>query len=223
MADQGVRRAGRRSGPAAAARGAGPGALLSAAPRRRGDPGRGRGAGRGPGGRHPAGAARRAGRDSRARGRGVPHLGAGDARHRRRGGALPYLRKAHQQWGRIGAPYEVARTRVLVGRAVAALGDLESARRELTAAAESLAALGAAPEADEAARLGSPGRLPGGLTAREVEVLRLVAAGRSNAQIAAELVLSDKTVARHLSNIFGKLEVGSRTAAAAFAFAHGLA
>ncbi|MEZ5095835.1 MAG: helix-turn-helix transcriptional regulator [Nocardioides sp.] len=145
-------------------------------------------------------------------------LATGDA-----GGALPYLRKAHQQWGRIGAPYEVARTRVLVGRAVAALGDLESARRELTAAAESLAALGAAPEADEAARLGSPGRLPGGLTAREVEVLRLVAAGRSNAQIAAELVLSDKTVARHLSNIFGKLEVGSRTAAAAFAFAHGLA
>jgi DNA-binding NarL/FixJ family response regulator len=64
---------------------------------------------------------------------------------------------------------------------------------------------------------------PGGLTLREVEVLRLVAAGRSNPEIAAELVLSEKTVARHLSNIFGKLDVGSRTAAAAYAFQHGLA
>jgi len=60
--------------------------------------------------------------------------------------------------------------------------------------------------------------VPGGLTAREAEVLRLVASGRSNASIAADLVLSEKTVARHLSNIFTKLDVGSRTAAAAFAF-----
>ena len=67
-----------------------------------------------------------------------------------------------------------------------------------------------------------PARLPGGLTAREVEVLRLVASGRSNPQIAADLVLSEKTVARHLSNIFAKLDVGSRTAAAAYAFEHGL-
>ncbi len=63
---------------------------------------------------------------------------------------------------------------------------------------------------------------PGGLTDREVEVLRLVAAGHGNARIAAELVLSERTVARHLSNIFTKLDVGSRTAAAAFAFEHGL-
>ena len=68
----------------------------------------------------------------------------------------------------------------------------------------------------------APASLPGGLTAREVEVLRLVASGRSNPQIAGELVLSEKTVARHLSNIFGKLDVGSRTAAAAYAFEHGL-
>ena len=68
-----------------------------------------------------------------------------------------------------------------------------------------------------------PATLPAGLTDREVEVLRLVATGRSNTQIAADLVLSEKTVARHLSNIFGKLEVGSRTAAAAYAFEHGLA
>ncbi len=63
---------------------------------------------------------------------------------------------------------------------------------------------------------------PAGLTAREVEVLRLVAAGRSNPEIATELVLSEKTVARHLSNIFAKLDVRSRTAAAAFAYEHHL-
>lgn len=75
---------------------------------------------------------------------------------------------------------------------------------------------------DEAERLLHPAKLPAGLTARDVEVLRLVAAGRSNSQIATELVLSEKTVARHLSNIFGKLDVGSRTAAAAYAFERGL-
>jgi DNA-binding NarL/FixJ family response regulator len=68
----------------------------------------------------------------------------------------------------------------------------------------------------------APGLLPGGLTAREAEVLRLVAAGGSNAEIAGTLFLSEKTVARHLSNIFTKLNVPSRTAAAAYAFDHGL-
>ena len=75
---------------------------------------------------------------------------------------------------------------------------------------------------EQVAALVEPDRLPGGLTAREVEVLRLVASGRSNPQIAADLVLSEKTVARHLSNIFTKLGVGSRTAAAAYAYEHGL-
>lgn len=64
--------------------------------------------------------------------------------------------------------------------------------------------------------------VPGGLSPREVEVLRMVAAGRNNPEIAAELFLSEKTVARHLSNIFAKLDVGSRTAAAAFAYQHRL-
>jgi DNA-binding NarL/FixJ family response regulator len=68
----------------------------------------------------------------------------------------------------------------------------------------------------------APGPLPGGLTGREAEVLRLVAAGRSNPEIAATLFLSEKTVARHLSNIFTKLDVPSRTAAAAYAFDHAL-
>jgi DNA-binding NarL/FixJ family response regulator len=75
---------------------------------------------------------------------------------------------------------------------------------------------------DEAARLIEPVRVPGGLTARELEVVRLVASGRSNTQIAEDLTISEKTVARHLSNIFTKLDVGSRTAVAAYAYEHGL-
>jgi DNA-binding CsgD family transcriptional regulator len=148
---------------------------------------------------------------------GAVELAAGDA-----AGALPYLRKAQQMWARAEAPYERARTRVLVGRALAAVGDHETSRRELEAARATLRQLGARPLADQVDRLLAPETLPSGLTAREAEVLRLVASGRSNAQIAAELVLSEKTVARHLSNIFAKLEVGSRTAATAYAFEHGL-
>jgi DNA-binding NarL/FixJ family response regulator len=69
----------------------------------------------------------------------------------------------------------------------------------------------------------APGRhRGGGLTAREVEVLRLVAAGKTNKAIAAELVISEKTVARHLSNIFSKLGLGTRSAATAYAYEHGL-
>ncbi len=108
--------------------------------------------------------------------------------------------------------------RLLTGRALAAVGDLESSRRELEAARSTFRQLGAQPAADEVSALLAPPALPAGLTAREVEVLRLVASGRSNAQIAADLVLSEKTVARHLSNIFTKLDVGSRTAATAYAF-----
>ncbi len=148
---------------------------------------------------------------------GAVELAGGDA-----GGALPYLRKAQQMWARAEAPYERARARVLLGRALAAAGDHETSRRELEAARTALRQLGARPAADQVDRLLAPETLPSGLTAREAEVLRLVASGRSNAQIAAELVLSEKTVARHLSNIFTKLEVGSRTAATAFAFEHGL-
>jgi ATP/maltotriose-dependent transcriptional regulator MalT len=137
-------------------------------------------------------------------------------------GALPYLRKAHQLWARAEAPYERARVQLLMGRALSAVGDLESSRRELEAARTTFRRLGAGPAADEASELLAPPALPAGLTAREVEVLRLVASGRSNAQIATALVLSEKTVARHLSNIFGKLDVGSRTSATAYAFEHGL-
>lgn len=144
-------------------------------------------------------------------------LASGDA-----AGALPYLRKAGQLWGRAESPYEVARVQALTGRALALLGDAGSARAELDAAVAGFRSLGARPAAEQAERLLSPTLTPAGLTPREVEVLRLVAAGRSNAAIAAALVLSEKTVARHLSNIFAKLDVGSRTAAAAYAFEHDL-
>lgn len=136
--------------------------------------------------------------------------------------ALAALRAPQQEWRELGWPYETARTQVLVGRALRELGDEESATAELAAAARALAALGAGPDAQEVDRLLAPGPLPGGLTAREAEVLRLVASGKSNPEISADLFLSEKTVARHLSNIFTKLDVRSRTAAAAYAFDHGL-
>lgn len=152
-----------------------------------------------------------------AQAHGAVALADGDA-----AGGLPYLRKAHQLWARSSSPYDAAVTRLLIGRCLLALGDRSSAELELTAARAVFRQVGAAPMADLASSLLAPASLPGGLTAREVEVLRLVASGRSNPQIAAELVLSEKTVARHLSNIFGKLDVASRTAAAAYAFEHGL-
>ena len=133
--------------------------------------------------------------------------------------AMPLLRRARAVWERLGGRYETARCRMQLGRALRALGDHESAITELAAARSSFAELGATPAEREAAALIGPAH-PGGLTAREAEVLRLVAAGKTNPQIAAELYLSDKTIARHLSNIFTKLKVTSRTAAAAFAYQH---
>ena len=131
------------------------------------------------------------------------------------------LRVASRLWSELGATYEIARCRVLLGRAYQLLGDLDSAQTELTAARRTFADLGAVPAEREVTQLMQPAA-PGGLTAREVDVLRLVARGRSNNEIAAELVVSEKTVARHLSNIFSKLDVSSPTAAAAFAFEHDL-
>jgi ATP/maltotriose-dependent transcriptional regulator MalT len=135
--------------------------------------------------------------------------------------AMPLLRQARTTWERLGGRYEIARCRMQLGRALRALGDEESAVTELVAAQRSFAELGARPAEQKAATLITP-TYPSGLTAREVEVLRLVAAGKSNQEIAAVLFLSEKTVARHLSNIFTKLGVTSRTAAAAFAFEHHL-
>ncbi len=135
--------------------------------------------------------------------------------------ALPPLRQALSLWGSVGARYEVARSRALVGLACRLLGDEESARIELTAARDLCREVGARPVEEELSQLLEP-TTAGGLTARETEVLCLVAEGRSNPEIAAALVLSEKTVARHLSNIFAKLDVTSRTGAAAWAFQQGL-
>jgi ATP/maltotriose-dependent transcriptional regulator MalT len=135
--------------------------------------------------------------------------------------ALGQARESTRLWNEIGSPYEAARARVLVARALRKLGDEESATGELWVARRAFAELGAGPAVDEVDRLlGRP--RPGGLTEREIEVLRLVATGRSNHDIARDLVLSQKTVERHLSNIFTKLDVPSRTAAAAYAHEHGL-
>jgi len=149
---------------------------------------------------------------------GLLRLAVGDP-----AGALPHLRAARSGWSQLGCPYRVARTQGQLGRCLAELGDAESATRELRAALSTLTGLGAGPDAESVRRLLAPSQLPGGLTEREAQVLRLLASGRSNAEIAAELVLSHKTVARHLSNIYTKLDVTTRTAAAAYAFEHELA
>lgn len=136
-------------------------------------------------------------------------------------GALPPLRQAWKVWLDLGARYDAARARTRIGLAFRALGDEDSAAAELAVARRTFVELGAVTAGHEVERLLGPSR-PDGLTARELEVLRLVAAGQSNPQIASELFLSEKTVARHLSNIFGKIRVTSRTAAAAYAFEHKL-
>jgi len=137
--------------------------------------------------------------------RGWVELAAGRPRE-----ALPPLREAVRAWHELEAPYEAARARESIGRACGALGDEDAAGLERAAAREVLA------------RLRGSGEDPHGLSGRELEVLRLVAAGRSNRQIAAALTISEHTVARHLQNIFAKLGVSSRTAAGAFAFEHDL-
>lgn len=136
--------------------------------------------------------------------------------------ALPALRAACRRWNTVGAPYEVARACTLLGRAYEALGDHDAANAELSAARESFRRLGATVDAREVTALLGDRSPPAGLTAREIEVLVLVAEGRTNREVAAELVLSEKTIARHLSNIFAKLGVSTRTEASAFAFEHRL-
>ena len=133
-------------------------------------------------------------------------------------------RRAAETWRALGAPHDAARARVLIALACRALGDDDTAALELEAARDVFAQLGASPDvARVEALIPSPGRSGAhGLTARELEVLRLVAAGKTNREIASALVISERTVARHLQNIFAKLRVSSRTAAGAFAFEHDL-
>jgi DNA-binding CsgD family transcriptional regulator len=133
--------------------------------------------------------------------------------------ALVALRRAQQVWIDLDAPYEVARTRVLLARVCSALGDTEAAALEAESACLIFRELGAAPDL---ARTETPSGGAHGLSRREVQVLRLVAAGKSNRAIATELVISDHTVARHIQNIYAKLCLSSRAAATAFAFEHDL-
>jgi DNA-binding NarL/FixJ family response regulator len=137
--------------------------------------------------------------------------------------ALDALRRAWTAWQELEAPYEAARVRVLIGLACRALGDEGTAEIELDAARRVFAQLGAAPDVDRVqSLLGQPAEKAAGLTARELQVIRLVAAGKTNRGIAVELHISEKTVARHLSNIFTKLGLSSRSAATAHAYEQGL-
>jgi len=156
-----------------------------------------------------------------AQANGVVLLAAGDARS-----ALAELRPAWVIWRDVGAPHEAAAVRVLIAQACRLIGDLDGAANELDAARRTFRELGAVPDllALESAAKGA-GAMPRracGLTDREVEVLLLIAGGRSNRAIADELFISAKTVARHVSNIFTKLGVSSRAAATAKAFEHQL-
>jgi DNA-binding CsgD family transcriptional regulator len=154
-----------------------------------------------------------------AHAQGAVLLGEGDAR-----AALQALRHAWTAWQDLEAPYGAARVRVLIGLACRQLGDQDSAEMELDAARWVFRQLEAAPDL---ARVEALTRKPaagaaGGLTARELQVLRLVAAGQTNRSIAADLFLSERTVERHMSNILTKLGVSSRAAATAYAYQHQL-
>ena len=136
--------------------------------------------------------------------------------------ALPSLRHAADLWRQLAAPYETARTRVLIAQACRSLGDDEGARLELEAARETFAQLGARQDLDSVEILMNTRSSRKGLSSRELQVLRLIAAGRTNRSIASELFVSERTVHRHVSSIFGKLGVRSRAEAAAYAVEHHL-
>ena len=150
---------------------------------------------------------------------GAVLLAEGDAR-----AALVALRRAGQVWRELEAPYEAARVRVLVGLGCRALGDEEAAVMELDAARTVFAQLGAAPDLarlEALAHREAAGKAHG-LTERELQVLRLVATGATNHAIASQLVVAEKTVDRHVTNIYSKLGVSSRAAATAHAYQHRL-
>jgi DNA-binding CsgD family transcriptional regulator len=154
-----------------------------------------------------------------AQARGAVELAEGDAR-----AALVWLRRALQVWQQVEAPYLAARVRVLVGLACRALGDDDGGGLELYAARTVFERLGAVPDlarVDSLAQGAACGH-PHRLTRREQQVLRLIASGKTNKAIAAELFLSEKTVDRHVSNILTKLDVPSRAAATAYAYEHKL-
>jgi ATP/maltotriose-dependent transcriptional regulator MalT len=137
--------------------------------------------------------------------------------------AVTVLRAACRRWQDLDATHHAANTRLLLAQAYRSLGDEDAAALELNAADAVFEQLGAEPGRRHVASLRGRGSNPGGMTDREVEVLRLVAKGCTNRDIAAMLFISERTVHRHLSNIFIKLDISSRSAATAYAFEHGIA
>ncbi|MGH3475394.1 MAG: LuxR C-terminal-related transcriptional regulator [Acidimicrobiales bacterium] len=151
---------------------------------------------------------------------GAVRLAEGDPK-----GALSDLRKAWAAWRDLGAPHEAAKVRLLIGIAVRAVGDADTAAMELDAARLAFDSLGAGTDVarvEQLLRAEPRKNRPGGLTERELDVLVLVARGSTNRAIAAGLVISEHTVARHIHNILTKLGVSSRTAASSFAHEHDL-
>ena len=152
-----------------------------------------------------------------AQARGLVELAAGNSQE-----SLPALRRAGELWRQFKAPYENARARELIGIACRDLGDEDSAELEIEAARETFVRLGAATDL---ARIDRSAALTAdveshGLTTRELEVLRRLCAGETNREIAANLVLSVRTVDRHVSNMYAKLGVSSRAAATTYAHEH---
>ena len=149
--------------------------------------------------------------------RGRVALASGDA-----AAALIVLRRAVITWLAMDALHDASRARVMLGLACRSLGDEDTAGMEFDAARSVFERLGAEPALAwlDSLTVPAPSSLVHGLTARELEVLRLVAAGKRNREIAQGLVVSEHTVARHVQNILTKLGVSSRTAASAFAFKH---
>jgi DNA-binding CsgD family transcriptional regulator len=133
--------------------------------------------------------------------------------------ALPALRRALAVWSALDAPYDAARARVLIASACRTLGDEDGAALEIDAARQTFERLGAAPDLSRLDKTSSAAVVAKNpLSDRELEVLRLLATGKTNRAIATSLYLSEKTVARHVSNIFTKLGLSSRAAATAYAY-----
>lgn len=152
-----------------------------------------------------------------AAGRGAVLVAGGDFRE-----ALPVLREAMTLWLRLDCRYELARLRLLLATALDEVGDHDGASLERGAALEAFENLGALPDAQRVRAMLGRVQRPRGLSPREVEVLKLIAAGRSNKEIASDLFISENTVARHVQNIFAKTGVASRSAATSFAVKNGL-
>ena len=134
------------------------------------------------------------------------------------------LRQACETWRELEMPYEEAQTSLLLAAVCEKRGDRDGRRLEIDAARRIFTQLRAEPGLARIAEQSErDSQSPiGRLSEREAQVLRLLAAGKTNRAIADQLFISDKTVARHVSNIFDKLGVSSRTGATAWAFQHNL-